>query len=297
MKVISEFTRNSAIANQLAKAATRQNVLGTIYYVDPVGGDDTQSGLLWSTALETITEALTLAVDGDAIMVGPGDINEDGLVLDIKNLKLIGTGYSPSAQGGGPLFIGTAATILTVTADNVEIAGFGFAQTFAANAITVAPDTDTAARWRVFIHDCFFDGYNTALFGIWEGDTWDCPYIVVQNCDFQNFAGPCIRQRATHGLTIGNRFYIGTAMTGIVHVPNGADRPGSKILNNEFITIDNVNGVGIEVSNTPDPGQLMIDGNHFVNFATDTAACDVVGSGKAGLMGLNYHGITAMAIV
>jgi hypothetical protein len=40
---------------------------------------------------------------------------------------------------------------------------------------------------------------------------------------------------------------------------------------------------------------VMIDDNHFVNFGANLS-CDVEGSGKTGLMGLNYNGITALAV-
>jgi hypothetical protein len=278
------------------------NRKGKIIFVDPLFGNNAwdgtlpqRFGLTTQGPKLTVAAALLVAVNYDVIVSSWGDINEDNLAITQTALKLIGLSNSGSSRGT-PLFIGTAASILKIEADDVEIAGFGFAQTFAGKTIEIAPDAGPASRWRPYIHDCYFDGFNAALFGIWEGNTWDCPYVLVENCDFKNMAGPSIYQNATGAQARGNRISVATGMVGIEDVPNAGGRPGRWVLGNKFITQDVVNGVGVKVDNTPDPGQLMIDDNHFVNFANAAHACDVSGSGKTGLMGLNYLGLTAIPI-
>ncbi|MBL8977683.1 MAG: nitrous oxide reductase family maturation protein NosD [Gemmatimonadetes bacterium] len=67
------------------------------------------------TALPTISTALGVAADGDTIRVGPGEYREPELVI-ARRLTLLGEGW--------PVLVGGDHQILTVTADDVTIAGF-----------------------------------------------------------------------------------------------------------------------------------------------------------------------------
>jgi hypothetical protein len=269
--------------------------IGVNYFVDPVNGLDTNDGKSWAKPFLTIAKALTVALDNACIFVGRGDINEEGLIITQDGLRLVGVS-STGITRASPLFIGTTETILIVRADDVEIAGFGFAQTFAAPAIHVADDTGAVDAWRCYIHDCYFDGWGTSTYLVQLGDTTqEAPAAIVENCKFTSMATAGIWNNSENTVIRGNNIRVEAATAGIIDNPNGGDRPDRWYLNNRFITIDPVAAIGISVVNTPTPGLAFIDGNHFIGFGA-SLSCDVEGSGKTGLMGLNYAGITALAI-
>jgi hypothetical protein len=62
-------------------------ILGTTYYVSP-DGDDDNDGLTPETAFETITQAFATAGTRDAVRVGAGTYDEDGLDLNARGQRL-----------------------------------------------------------------------------------------------------------------------------------------------------------------------------------------------------------------
>ena len=52
-----------------ALAALQQNVVSYVYWVDPIGGDNTNDGLLASTALQTINAAIAKTPPGSYVLV------------------------------------------------------------------------------------------------------------------------------------------------------------------------------------------------------------------------------------
>jgi hypothetical protein len=196
----------------------------------------------------------------------------------------------PSIKG-----LATTNTLINVKANSVEIAGIGFTQNRAAKIISIAEDAWGVDVWRTHIHHCFFGGNGIATYGVWYGGVGtDAPFTIIEDCEFYD----CLEGIYSNGSSKiqRNLIEVMAAGVGIEDIPNGSSRPGCWILDNRFRSLDAVNGKGIKVTNTPASGQLLIDGNDFAGFADAAHACDVSGSGKTGLMGLNYNGITAIPI-
>jgi len=267
---------------------------GDDYYVDAsIAAGAYQDGLSWETAFNTITKALVAAGDYDTIRIAAGDYDE-GAVMNItqKGLHIIGEDIS---ENGYPTLIMASAAnhvIFVIKANEVVIANCGFVQTNAKAAIEIGAGAGEA-WYKIIIRGCKFDGWGTCTYGIANGSGADVPDITIENNLFRSIDTGCILTNSTRAIIRNNRFILtGLADVGIVHSPNGGDRPDTQIICNEFIAYDATNGVGITVSNTPTAGYLYVKGNQFVNFA-DNNHCI---SKRTGYTGLNYLGITAIAI-
>ena len=66
---------------------------GTTWYVDGANGSDTNGGTGWSDAFATIGKALSMAADGDTILVADATYNETNLNFKGKNIHLEGVDY------------------------------------------------------------------------------------------------------------------------------------------------------------------------------------------------------------
>jgi hypothetical protein len=257
---------------------------GDVYYVDSTNGNNNNSGESWAKAFATVAKALTIAGDWDAVILAGGDYEEDGLIITQRGLKLIGIGNNGVTRTT-PLFIGDSATILTVRAHDVEICNLGFVQTYAAPCIYVA---DAAAIWRVDIHDCYFDGYNTCTYGIQLGAASGLGEAVgahVQRCKVISMATACIYNNSENVVVEDCLLRVETGTKGIVDHPNGGDRPDRWYLNNKFITVDNSGAYGIYFDNTPTAGLVCYCDNKFTYFA-DKGHCATLRAGYMG--GGNY---------
>jgi len=279
------------------------NMPGTIWCVNgATGGSDSWAGYPWSKAFATITKALAVASPYDIILVGiqyATTIEAGTLVVTQKGLKILGnmtselTWGQPTIKGG----LADNMELINLKADSVEIFGIGFHQLAAKLCIGVAEDAWGLNTWRSHLHHCCFGGNGVATYGVYAGGVGtDAPYTIVEDCRFDDFVTVAVRNNGSSCMTRRNIIQVPTGAVGIQDVQNSSSRPYRKILSNKVSTTDPVNGVGIQVVNTPSPGQLVIDDNHLVGFADNAHACDVCGSGKAGLMGLNYFGITALPI-
>lgn len=246
-------------------------------------------GTSWETAFKTITEVVAAAAAGDMIVLD-GEFDEGAAVTITKQLIIVG--QNPSRNGYPTMVYNSSShELFIVKANNVEIRNIGFVQTQAKEAIKIG-DTAGQAYYKLYIAGCKFDLYGAGTYAIASGDTADAPDIHIQDCLFRSFATAAILSNWTRARIDNNTFIVPTAKTGIVHSPNGGSRPDTQILDNEFITPDNTNGVGITVTNTPTAGTLLVHGNQFVYFA-DNDHCI---SKRTGYTGLNYLGITAIAI-
>jgi hypothetical protein len=257
---------------------------GVIYYVDSVNGSDNNSGRGdWDWAFASIGAALDVAVAGDVIYVAPGDYEEEGLEVTVDNLKILGLGVTGLTRNS-PLLIGSGDTILKVNGHNCEISGLGFVQTGAYPAVFVA---ETAAKWRAYIHDCYFDGYGTCTYGLQLGAASGNGEAVgarVEKCKFISMATACIYNNSENTLIKDCIFQVATGTIGILDVPDGGSRPDRWYIRNHFATIDNTNAIGISFSNTPTAGYVYYAWNTFVNFADKTKCASL----RAGYMGPNY---------
>lgn len=272
-----------------------RGAIGKVYYCDWDSGSDTaNNGLSWSSPFKSITKALTVAVAYDTIFVKQG-IYLEGATLNItqNGLKIIGVMTSELQFGQPSIHTHGTEALMTINAHEVEIAFLGFHDQGAGTSIQIG---NIAVAWRTHIHDCFFGGNDTALYGIDTGPealSYDAPFTVIERCYFQHYATAAIHLNSFNSTVRDCIFQIGTAKVGIQYHPNGGDRPYGYILNNLFTTSDSTDGVGITVEGTPTAGYLSIDGNRFVNFADSTTHCV---SKRTGYMGLNYSGITACAV-
>jgi len=274
---------------------------GVVYYVSKDGADS-NDGKSWETAFLTITAALAVAGDHDTILIGTG-IYTEGATLTITQtgLKLLGVQTS-GHQWGQPSIKSTATeTLIMVEANQVEIAYLSIHHVGAGCGIEVAV---TENYWRTHIHDCFFGGNNIATYGIvmgntrlsgvGAGNTVDAPCTIVERCYFQDWVTASIFMNCGYGSVVRNCvIVVRTAAIGIQYYTDTTSRPHGLILDNKFITIDSTNAIGISVTNTPTAGYLLVDGNHFTNFASAAKCLDKQSSGY---QGLNYFGITALAL-
>jgi len=247
------------------------------------------AGASWGTAFKTIAEAVTAASAGDVINIR-GEFDEGAAITLSKELHLIGQNTS-SNQNNTLIYSNGAYPLILVKANQCKIHNIGFAQQAAQNTITIGDDPGQA-WWKLHIKDCKFDGYATSLIGVANGSAADAPDLHIEGCLFRSFATGCISTNTTRARINDNLFIVSTATYGITHVPNTGDRPDTMIINNKFITPDAANAVGVTVTNTPTVGLFLVTENKFVNFA-DNDHCI---SKRTGYTGLNYLGITAIAI-
>ncbi len=121
-----------SVADRLAdRILSIQSVIGTgnvhvpkftgdIHYVEP-GGDNGNDGASPDTAFLTVVYAISQAAAGDAITVGAGTYDEDGMDLGLNGLELwceIGTIFQNTA----------AATVLTVSGNDCRVTGLRTSQ-------------------------------------------------------------------------------------------------------------------------------------------------------------------------
>ncbi len=268
-------------------------VKGIKHYCDWNSGSDTNSGSSWDKAFKTITHALSIAGNNGIIVIGTGIYLEGATLAITENeLKLIGVQSSGWTFGQPSIHTHGTETLITVNptgVGQVEIADLSFHDQGAGKSLLVG---NLAAVWRLHVHNCFFGGNGVALNGIDVGSTHDAPFAIIEDCYFENYVTACINQNAYNSMVRRCQFNLRTNQKGITYAPNAASRPFGSILSNKFVTLDGTNSVGVNVSNTPTAGYLLVDDNRFVNFADD----DHCIRKRTGYTGLNYLGITAIPI-
>ena len=250
----------------------------------------------------TITSALAAASDYDTIYIMPGVWTETA-TLNIKQTGLKFLGYMTSGNQWGQPSIkgsGTNTSIISVNANEVEIAGIGIHQPVAYAGIRVCTSDN---YWRTHVHDCYFGGNGVGTYGIVMGDTtagggafgvtFDAPCTIVERCYFQDWVTACVFMNCGYGSEVRNCILsVNANSSGIIYYTNSTSRPFGYILDNRFTAVSNSTSTGITVTNTPTAGYLMIDGNHFIVFGSDNLTC----TKRTGYMGLNYNGVTAVPI-
>lgn len=220
-----------------------------------------------SKVYNTISDAKANCTSFDRIIVAPGDYDE-GAVINIteEGLKILGPGISNQNVA---MILGDSAThiLMTVNAHNVEIAGLGFTQTKARTAITLST---TASYYKCHIHDCRFDGWGTATYGVktdGTDGTYDSPDVVIEDCVFRSFATAAIYSNATRGLYQHNSIWTAAGTIGINHIPTTSNRPGTKIFENDIQGVNSTD-TGIKLTGTPDAGAVSILRNNVLGCAT-----------------------------
>ncbi len=166
----------------------RPPLIGRVFYVDHINGDNANNGIDPGEAFQTITYALTQCVAGreDYIIVlehGAAGVEPAyPVVINIDRVHLIGRGRN------GPDQVirihGDGGTCFDVTGRDVEIAGFGFDTTGAA-AGGISASTDVFGAW---IHHCHFAGSSLGqglLYGIGRiGD--QLPWWLIEDNVFSS---------------------------------------------------------------------------------------------------------------
>jgi len=278
------------------------------YYVDYNQSSNNKDGTTPEKAFKTIAYAVSKAEPWDTIRVLPDydcTAMEEGADMPVEitqdGLKILGS-LSSERQWGSPAFHSHGTdSMFYINAHQVEIGHLAFHMQGAAPAmIEVAQNGN---YWRTHIHDCYFGGNGLALCGIVAGNvtgsgfgygaTVDAPCTTIERCYFNFINGSCVYAYCGYGSVIrDSSFFVQAGDVGISVGNETSSRPHLEILDNRFSTPDSTNAIGIDVVNTPDAGYLFIDGNRFVNFASDDKCC----TKRTGYMGLNYAGVTAVTI-
>lgn len=294
------------------------NMIGDTYYVRN-NGSDTNDGKTPDHAFKTLQRAVAVAGDWDIIRFLPATDSSPYLVEDVQGtddsnipimitqtgLKILGP-LNMTQWGSPAIHTHTAAvSILCIDANQVEIGGIAFHIQAASGGIEIGTSTNP---WRTYIHDCYFGGNGSALFGIVAGnytgsgiggyhrgyaDTTDAPCTLIERCSFHHMAGPGVYWNAGYGSILRDSVFAVSASTeGIRYDNNGTSRPFSYILDNDFTAASSSTSTGITVTNTPTAGYFFVSGNQFVNFGSDDLCC----TKRTGYFGLNYLGVTAVTI-
>ena len=157
-------------------------VASSIYYVDGVNGDDTNTGTSWSDAFATIGKALSAASDYDLVLVADATYNETNLNFNGKKIYLKGVDHNNAGQqpvidcqqAGRAFFFGSGETGDSVI-DNFAIkngsADYG-------GAIWCDSSSPT-------LSNCTFSN-NSANYGgaIYCGSTHGSSNPTITNCTF-----------------------------------------------------------------------------------------------------------------
>ena len=250
----------------------------------------------------SVVSAMSNTEAYDRVFVGPGVWTETASIhLTKYGVKLLGymtsgsTWGQPSLKGSG-----TISSIVSIDAHNTEVAFLGIHQPVAYAGIRV---TTTDNYWRTHVHDVYFGGNGVGTYGIVMGDTTvgggafgqttDAPCTVVERCHFDQWATASVFFNCGYGSKVQDcTLAVSANASGIIYYTDSTSRPHAYILDNRFNAVSATTSTGITVTNTPTAGYLMIDGNHFVNFGSDNLCI----TKRTGYTGLNYLGITAIAI-
>lgn len=245
---------------------------GDHWYVDnavSASGD----GKSWGYAFKTIQEAITAADDWDTIRVAIGLYYDEDAALNItqRGLKLFGMNKSGDIWGYTSIIARAEDhRVITVNANDVEIAGFAFVQDNAKAIIAVAT---TVSTYKTFIHHCYFGGTNVTYGvagGIVPATTYDSVDVAVQNCTFyQNATG--VDLNGTRCTIRSNVFMLAASDVAINVTQTGGSRPELRIIDN-IIRGANSGDSGITFTGTPTEALFIMTGNEVINVATPVTA-------------------------
>jgi len=284
-----------------AQNLTTGYIVGDKWFVnkDVAGSGD---GKTWDKAFKTITEAVAAASDDDVVYVAPNQYNEEPATIAItqSNFKLLAAQMGPgrALTRTEIRMHGVADTdIISINgAHNVEVAGFRLTP-YNSTTSTGIKVSDTAASYGVWIHDNYFyapASANTQAIQMGTAASHDADSIVIENNDFWKGGSAGVPMvdwlSATRGIIRGNTFTtIGNGATWIAIDCYDATAPMGQILNNLFFTVEGGNCIAINLP-TPAVSDWAIDGNRFINYASDDVCFDY----STYNAGLNYRGAVAI---
>jgi len=282
------------------------SVFGNTYFVDKTNGSDGDTGKEPERAFKTITKAVSVAGDNDTIIVAPGQYKEAGTInITQSNLKLLAANIGPNTaltqteirQHGN-----VDAPCITCNVPGFELAGFRITPFSSANGIGVLLGS-TADTYGAYLHDNYFycteAGLASAIvMGDWNEDDelgFDCDSVYIAHNEFYaggNYVastGVIQWNSATRGVIRDNvfRHYANHVTSFAINI---FDAPGYRgaILDNRFVFSEIGVALGVAVAiNNPVAvgGDLIIDGNSFVNYAIDDSC---IASRAATCLGVNY---------
>lgn len=244
----------------LGGIATVPELIGRVYYVDGINGNNGNSGITPDAPWATITFALTQCANdrGDYIIVL--DHWQEVVAINVTRVHIIGASRNPNHSFVQLNAVGDTA-IFTVTAlsNHCEIAGFSFG----GGATHAGIENAGGTPMGLYIHDCQF-GHAFA------GDTpqdgirveINATNIRIEKCSFYGNAGE------------------GTITRDGVRFQGGGNPLNGVIFDNQFLDIP---GVGVNfVTVAAGHGGITIKDNVF--------ACDADTQGSAICLGANCAG-------
>jgi hypothetical protein len=269
-----------------------------IWYVDSGKTNPAASGNGTSPAEAFITlkEAVDVAGNYDVILVAQNAIETiatAGITITQTGLRILGSNGHPGRQAGAlKKTVGTTPMFI-IGADRVEIAGLNLSMRTAGTCIEIGTDTQAttaAGVYSTYIHDCNFDGYDTALYAIEPNDSSfvvDPVNLVVENCFFKGHVTAAVLLNGTRD-TVHNCFFdVGADNTGIYIENTTGDRNYTLIYDNMFIGQAGTTTKAIDAAGNNTVGTLGIFRNLLVGDFDTTIASN---SGDPGC--LNYQAST-----
>lgn len=249
---------------------TSLSFAGTVYYVDATNGNDSNNGLSDSTAWQTINKvSQSLFSPGDSILFKRGEVwrESKGLVI---------TGYDGTsdaritfgAYGSGPKPVINGASIET----GWTYSGWGYVYEKAfANEVRVVVEDDTVLTNVLTWNSTVTNTFGGAKPGSWSWNGSKCYVWCTDGADPD-----------THTMEVAAKA--------------GYDRYGIRVLNNDYVTFEN-----IDIRYTTQEGfHAVASWYASVNYLI-VQNCDVHGCGSTGIVihnpNYNYQGEIQGAIV
>jgi len=265
------YVGNSITGNGL------MNTAGTVWYVNS-NLSASGSGRSWDSAFLTLQEAVTAASDYDTILIAPDSIQTiaaTGIAITQDGLRIFGANASEGIQAAALKCTGTSLAMFQVTGNRFEIAGLNLSQRGAYPCIQIGSAT-VSAVYSTYIHNCNFDGYGTATYGVEGYSITDCVNLLIEDCYFASHATAAIRCSGTRSTVRRNTIAVPADTIGIMAVDATGDRQYSIYVDNYLFGVSGSSTGGIVFTGTPTAGTLMLARNYLCG-TWNTTITDVTG--------------------
>ena len=227
-------------------------------YVDPVNGNDTNTGASWSTAVKTIGKAIELIPENGNVYLADGNHLVTSCIDVAKNVTVIGNGSKTIITTNGK------NRVFYITADDVDIYNSTFANNSAYNGGAIYDDGDSLTVSGCTFVDNF--AYNGGAIYYGGAD------LTVSDCTFVNgsaYNGGAIYNGIGSITVSDSNFTNSSANYGVIY--NGASGILS-LNNNEYSVIGEdetpIYNIGVIAS----PVTITVLGNQTIN----VHSCDTI---------------------
>jgi hypothetical protein len=136
--------------------------IGSVYYWDPLNGDDANDGTTPSNAVETFAQAHTLCTDGAHDIIFALSTNDAGpttttetITISKDAVKLRGPGFPFQLAPGS-----SGSDTITISGNNVEVSGFYISTNSGGTDNAIAVTGDNALVKDLWIKDATGNGIN-----------------------------------------------------------------------------------------------------------------------------------------